>query len=174
METLRIIVVEVLVMANFKNITIKKKGGGTRTQRVKVLASGKYKFVKNIKKSRSSNPRPKKKARKVRSVAKRKRRRQGFSIPLAPIAGLACGLLTNSQGWSPVEFALAGNWQFAVAALAQNYLGFDPISGKIDLLMMKNGTLPLVLGLMIHKFVGGRPLNANAMLARAGVPLIRI
>lgn len=31
----------------FKNIKIKKKGGGTRTQRVQVLASGKYKFVKN-------------------------------------------------------------------------------------------------------------------------------
>ena len=38
----------------FKNIRIKMKGGKTRTQRVKVLASGKYKFVKNIKSKRST------------------------------------------------------------------------------------------------------------------------
>jgi len=30
-----------------KTIKIKKKGGGTRLQKVKVLASGKYRFVKN-------------------------------------------------------------------------------------------------------------------------------
>jgi len=35
-------------MPTFKTITIKKRGGGTRKQRVQVLASGKYKFVKNI------------------------------------------------------------------------------------------------------------------------------
>ena len=32
----------------FKNIRIKMKNGKSRTQRVQVLASGKYKFVKNI------------------------------------------------------------------------------------------------------------------------------
>lgn len=37
-------------MPTYKNIRIKKKGGGTRLQRVKVLASGKFKFVKNLKK----------------------------------------------------------------------------------------------------------------------------
>lgn len=35
-------------MPTYKNITVKKRGGGTRLQRVQVLASGKYKFVKNI------------------------------------------------------------------------------------------------------------------------------
>lgn len=35
-------------MPTYKNITIKMKGGKTRKQRVQVLASGKYKFVKNI------------------------------------------------------------------------------------------------------------------------------
>jgi len=33
--------------AKTKFITIKKRGGGTRKQKVKVLASGKYRFVKN-------------------------------------------------------------------------------------------------------------------------------
>ncbi len=34
-------------MTKFKVITIKKRGGGTRKQRVQVLSSGKFKFVKN-------------------------------------------------------------------------------------------------------------------------------
>jgi len=63
----------------FKNIRIAKRGGGTRTQRVKVLASGKYKFVKNLTKSRSrkvtrkkSNPK-----RRKTNLARRKKRRGG-------------------------------------------------------------------------------------------------
>lgn len=35
-------------MPTFKNIRIKMKNGKTRLQRVQVLASGKYKFVKNV------------------------------------------------------------------------------------------------------------------------------
>jgi len=39
----------------FKIITIKKRGGGTRKQRVQVLASGKFKFVKNSAAKRGSS-----------------------------------------------------------------------------------------------------------------------
>jgi len=35
-------------MPKFKNIRVKMRGGKSRLQRVQVLASGKYKFVKNI------------------------------------------------------------------------------------------------------------------------------
>ncbi|GAH95036.1 unnamed protein product [marine sediment metagenome] len=41
-------------MPTFKNIRIKKRSGGTRLQRVQVLASGKYKFVKNLVKGKST------------------------------------------------------------------------------------------------------------------------
>jgi len=44
-----------------KVITIKKRGGGTRKQRVKVLASGKFKFIKN--KVRSAGSKIKSKTR---------------------------------------------------------------------------------------------------------------
>ena len=81
----------------FKNIRIPKRGGGTRLQRVKVLASGKYKFVKNLTKGakRSSKTRRKSNPKKVRKkVARRKksRRRYGMTIPLAPVLGLAAGM----------------------------------------------------------------------------------
>ena len=52
---------------NYKTIRIKKAGGGTRLQKVQVLASGKYKFVKNSTKSRKTKP-------KTRKYTTRKRR----------------------------------------------------------------------------------------------------
>jgi len=127
------------------------------------------------KSSKSSNPRPKK-ARKVKKVARRRRSRRSRSmtIPLAPVAGLVVGLTTNKLGWSPLEFALDGNFRYAAAALSQNYLGFDPISGTFDVSMMMNGTGALILGALVHKFVGGAPLNLNRVLGAAKVPLIRI
>lgn len=72
-------------MATFKNIRVKMKGGKSRTQRVKVLASGKYKFVKNLvkgtkrsrKSKRKSNPK-----RRTNIMAKRRKksRRSGRNI----------------------------------------------------------------------------------------------
>ena len=41
-------------MPTYKNIRIKMKGGKTRIQRVQVLASGKYKFVKNLVKGKTT------------------------------------------------------------------------------------------------------------------------
>lgn len=59
-------------MPTYKNITVKKRGGGTRKQRVQVLASGKYKFVKNL------GSKAKKRARKtVRTVRSRSVRSRG-------------------------------------------------------------------------------------------------
>ena len=42
-----ILMVMVNSIVTYKTITIKKRGGGTRKQRVMVLANGQYKFVKN-------------------------------------------------------------------------------------------------------------------------------
>ena len=57
-------------MPTFKTIRIKKRGGGTRLQRVQVLASGKYKFVKNLGKGKG-------KTRKTRSASKKKASNMG-------------------------------------------------------------------------------------------------
>ena len=57
----------------YKIIRIKKAGGGTRPQKVQVLASGKYKFVKNSTKSRKTTTKRRKSTRKgmVRKTARR-------------------------------------------------------------------------------------------------------
>ena len=46
-------------MPTIKTIKIKKKGGGTRLQKVKVLASGKYRFIKNTVKGMARKTRAK-------------------------------------------------------------------------------------------------------------------
>lgn len=163
-------------MVKYKNIRIPKRGGGSRLQRVQVLASGKYKFVKNPKsKSRStrtkttrrkSNPK-----RRKRTTARRKRksRRQKFTIPLAVVGGLAAGLA------GPASHVVQGDWEEGLRQLAANYTGAYPRrNGTVDWNMeyLKRGLVPLVLGIAAHKVAG--MLGINRALGRAKIPLIRI
>lgn len=61
-----------------KVITIKKKGGGTRKQRVQVLASGKFKFIKNkMRKAGKAIKTRVSKPRKQRSINKQVTRSSG-------------------------------------------------------------------------------------------------
>ena len=57
-----------------KNIRIKMKGGGTRLQRVKVLASGKFKFIKNLGRKSTHSKKSATKHTKTRSVNRTVRR----------------------------------------------------------------------------------------------------
>lgn len=116
---------------------------------------------------RASNP--VKKRRKRMARRKKRRRRSGMTIPIAPIAGLAAGLI------EPIQYVVDhGNWRGAVEVLCRNYTGYRPGTQTWEPHYMTRGLVPLVIGLLVHKFVGGSPLNANRMLARAGVPFIRI
>jgi len=131
-----------------------------------------WRIYRGKKKPRSRVSNPKTKRRVKRTARKKRRRSSGFTIPLAPIAGLAVGML------KPIEEAMKGNINGVVAHVAMNYTGCDPNKlGRPDFFQIQraaNGILPLVIGLLVHKFVGGAPLNLNRMLARAKVPFIRI
>lgn len=101
----------------YRNIKVKKAGGGYRTQRAMVLASGKLKFVKNHGGS-THHAKSKKKgghtvAKKSKAVVKykyrnkptkhRKHRRGGASgghVPLLPliVGGAALGYATSASG----------------------------------------------------------------------------
>jgi len=117
------------------------------------------------------NPRKKRKRKGgLRGLARWRRRksRGGMTIPIAPIAGLAAGLSVA------VPAAIKGDYQLAINEVTRNYTGYDPWTKKFDPNHLKKGLLPLVCGLLVHKFVGGPPLNLNRTLGRAKVPLIRI
>ena len=68
-------------MAQYKNIRIPMKNGKTRLQRVQVLASGKYKFVKNTGSVRKTSPkRASKPKRRTRTLAKKNYRSRARGV----------------------------------------------------------------------------------------------
>lgn len=132
-----------------------------------------HKAVKAAKGSRKST-RKKTKRRVGRKMSKKKRRRSGgLTIPLAPIMGLAAGF-AGPMGDSPIEYAMQKDWRSFFVRLAKSYTGFDVNTGGWSAQYLANGVLPLLAGVLVHKFVGGPPLNFNKMLARNKIPFIRI
>lgn len=159
-------------MATYKNIRIKKKGGGTRLQRVQVLASGKYKFVKNIgnKKTKTTKRKTTRKTNKRKTTRRSSKKKKGrksrkMTIPLGVIAPLV-----NTLFWANGHATMEGKVNLLMSA----YTGFDPGYGKFMPERLNNGLVPLLIGALVHKFVGGAPLNVNRALGRLGVPIIRI
>ena len=99
---------------------------------------------------------------KVRS----RRRSSSMGIPVFPLAGLAVGM-------APVIKEMAGGNMVGAGRLLQYfYTPWDPWSNKFSVAGMRQGMLPLVTGILIHKYIGGK-LGLNRSLAQAGVPLIR-
>jgi len=163
-------------LATYKNIKIKKRGGGTRTQRVQVLASGKYKFVKNLSKSsnKSTKTKTKKGSRKVAKKNKNSKKRK-FTIPGALVAGVALGFVIKpASNWdSPYEAAKRGAYDTAIKNYATNMIGYRADTGAIfDTTIGLKGLKALIGGFLIHKVAS--VIGLNRALGRAGVPYLRV
>lgn len=161
----------------YKNIRIPKRGGGTRLQRVQVLKSGKYKFVKNLKNAKrrvTSTVRSKSRSvsRRVSKKGGRKKTTRNMTLPLGTLSGLAAGFLINQNSKSPLQNALSGDYENAVRRYIENMSGLDVKTGSWNPVKAK-GLLALVLGVSLSKYVGGK-MGVNARLGRAGVPIVRV
>ena len=106
---------------------------------------------------------------------KKSRRSRQFTIPIAPVAGLAAGMSM------PLQKAMDGKLfgpDSMLDWMARNYCGIEsasvPGAAHFNPDALKDGLLPLVIGALVHKYVGGAPLHLNRMLAAANVPIIRI
>lgn len=122
---------------------------------------------KLTKRSKKNNPK-----RRKTTMARRKRRRgaRKFTLPLAPILGIAAG--TNAWGaWN--NFA-RGEFADGIEKVTAAFTGYSTKSMNWEPTRLMHGLLPTVIGIMVHKFVGGPPLNLNRSLASAGVPFLRI
>jgi len=100
--------------------------------------------------------------------AKRRRSKGGFTLPLAAIGGF---IPMVSYAYD-VGYKGEGIKGFGKQIVYQT-TGFDTYSGTWHWEGISRGLGPVILGLMVHKFVGGK-LGINRMLASAGVPLIRV
>lgn len=99
-------------------------------------------------------------------VAKRRRSNGGFKFPIAVAAGFAPGVIKvyehSKEGVSA-----------AVREAGRIYLGLDFWEGKWDWRWMMFGTMPILLGALVHKYAGNR-LGINRALAKSGIPIIRL
>ena len=101
-------------------------------------------------------------------MAKKKRGPRKFTLPMAPILGLLAG------SKDAIQMVVDGDYDGAVTNLIGNYTGYDTRTKKWWAPNMAKGLLPLIIGILVHKYVGGTPLNVNRMLASANVPIVRI
>lgn len=102
------------------------------------------------------------------------RRVRKLTIPLAlaaPAANLIFG--KDASGISVMDELQNGRVGPAMDHLVGTLTGYHPAVG-FNPDFLKYGLIPLVVGGLVHKFVGGAPLNVNRSLANAGVPILRI
>lgn len=97
-----------------------------------------------------------------------------MTLPLAIIGGLAhipTHRLPNRA--SMLDYLMDGDINGAFESAKVSMTGID-VDGRFYPDYLVRTYAPLIMGMLIHKFVGGSPLNLNRTLASAGVPIIRI
>lgn len=90
----------------------------------------------------------------TRYVTKKKRRRAGSKISIAIVAGLIPGM-----AFSLSPGIKNGDWNATAVRMASAYTGYNSEAKKWAWYYMKDGALPLLLGVMAHKIAGRIGLN---------------
>jgi len=93
--------------------------------------------------------------------------KRGFELPLLAIGGFA-PLITNV-----VFAAREGGLHGAVREFSRDTVGYDPSTAQFNYASLSNGTLPIIVGTILHKAIG-EWLGVNKALRRARVPVIRL
>jgi len=138
------------------------------------LPKAKLTYKKGSPRSESpASPAPKKRGGRKMAKRKKGRKRASFTLPIAPVAGIASGFLLAPSGWaSPVEAAMAGDAKRFSDAIMANWLCYDNTSGKFDFVNKGIGIKLTLVGCLIH-WVAGK-FGVNRFLARSKVPVIRV
>jgi len=95
------------------------------------------------------------------------RKKTSFTLPLAVVAGFM------PMGWQVWQHAKIGDYANIPLAISEGLTGYNYIDRSWSLGNLKSGLLPIGLGFAVHKYIGGT-LGLNRMIARAGIPFIRI
>lgn len=101
-------------------------------------------------------------------MAKKNRRsngKKGITIPLAVVAGFAVPTRYVSY-----KFQSEG-WRGGLKEMTKVFTGLQD-DGNWNITHLKYGTLPVVLGLTVHKVMSA--LGVNRLLAQSGIPIVRI
>lgn len=105
-------------------------------------------------------------------MAKKKHRKLSFKIPLAATAGLISPFISKApSGHTIIERLYGGDVEGALYDFKEKFSGIDA-NGQWHPNWVVETYLPMAVGAMISKFVGGRPLNLNRMIRQ--IPFIKI
>jgi hypothetical protein len=99
--------------------------------------------------------------------SKKKHGKTPFSVSLAVIGGLAV-YGSNIYYLGARNEGLAGATRIAVAGLT----GYDTYDKKWHMNHLSMGMVPIALGVVAHRVAS--MLGVNRMIARAGIPFVRI
>lgn len=99
---------------------------------------------------------------------KKVRRKSQFTVPIAVVAGLG---VPAGRLWN--DWQKYGDINIITREIGQFMTGFDWTTGKWNWQPLKYGALPVAVGMMVHKIIGGR-LGVNAALGRAKIPFLRL
>ena len=140
----------------------------TRNQALKLVGKNSTNTTKSTK---TKTKQTKTKRRKYLGKKKGTRRKKAFTLPLSIVGAVTAGMA------DPIKIAVYEKDPVRAAQLvAARYSGVDMRSGTMtfNTYELGIGVGSLIIGGLVHKFVGGAPLNVNRMLGQAGVPIIRV
>jgi hypothetical protein len=144
-------------MPTFKNIRIPKKGGGFRLQRVQVLKSGKFKFVKN-KKGGSSTSKKSTKTKKKSGGKKKKSNPKKGSGNVSKKNNMSFGNIFMGDAFlgpaikPGIQFASGGrDARGMIRALSRSYTGFNPDTRSFEAGDLVNGYGGVVNEILVRK-----------------------
>jgi hypothetical protein len=91
---------------------------------------------------------------------------KGMTIPLAAVAGFVPLASISLKAYKE------GGLEAVAPTMCSVLTGYEPRNKSFNIMYMKDGTIPIIGGLLVHKLAS--KLGINRMLAQAGVPLLRI
>jgi len=151
------------VKVKVKTITLKKRGGGTRKQKVQVLASGKFKFIKNSARSTNrkvGNPHNRKrKNRRKNTMAKNRKRRSNNHITQTAFKFIRIGALVIP---GVAEQARYTQYDSKLKAILRVYTGYEYDAANWNPEHLIKGYGPYIAVNVIHRLVG----KLNGIISR--------
>jgi hypothetical protein len=97
-----------------------------------------------------------------------------MTIPIAVLAGFASPVSSMIRHYTVVDqWHPQAGVQGVLTEATRIFTGYSPTDGEFQPSLLKMGLMPVALGFLIHKYVGGS-LGINRALSQAGVPLFRL
>ncbi len=104
--------------------------------------------------------------RRVVYARRARRHAASFTVPVAVLAGFAPLASQAIIGYKE------GGLQRLSDRVTASLTGYDPAVQRWEFAYLKNGALPILGGLLVHKLAS--KMGVNRALGKAGVPFIRI